>query len=118
MNRRSFMQLVSGLLIPTQEPVRAYSFVGGWQDPYGSLDVGIVRIPDFARSPLYYDQLREQIRKDLTVGPTDPSWLIPAEVIQHLRERWLQFKREHPLPRDHDDGPTFAVLENLFEVSL
>ncbi len=29
MNRRHFLALASGLLVP--EPVRAYSFVGGWK---------------------------------------------------------------------------------------
>jgi hypothetical protein len=29
MNRRSFLALAPGLLVP--EPVRAYSFVGGWR---------------------------------------------------------------------------------------
>jgi hypothetical protein len=30
MNRRGFLALASGLLAPVPEPVRAYSFVGGW----------------------------------------------------------------------------------------
>jgi hypothetical protein len=30
MNRRQFIVLASGLLVPAPERVRAYSFVGGW----------------------------------------------------------------------------------------
>jgi hypothetical protein len=30
LGRRSFLALASGLLVPEPEPVRAYSFVGGW----------------------------------------------------------------------------------------
>lgn len=33
MNRRSFIKLASGLLAAVHEPVRAYSFVGGWAEP-------------------------------------------------------------------------------------
>jgi hypothetical protein len=29
-SRRSFIALASGLLVPEVEPVRAYSFIGGW----------------------------------------------------------------------------------------
>ena len=31
MNRRSFLALASGILVRAPEPVRAYSFVGGWK---------------------------------------------------------------------------------------
>ncbi len=32
MKRRSFLALASGLLVPDYEPVRAYSFIGGWRE--------------------------------------------------------------------------------------
>jgi hypothetical protein len=36
MNRRTFMTLASGLLVPAVEPARAYSFIGGWREqPWG-----------------------------------------------------------------------------------
>jgi hypothetical protein len=31
-NRRSFLALASGLLVVAPEPVRAYSFIGGWRE--------------------------------------------------------------------------------------
>lgn len=33
LSRRTFLTLASGLLVPAPEPVRAYSFAGGWALP-------------------------------------------------------------------------------------
>lgn len=35
-NRRAFMALASGLLVPEHETVQAYSFVGGWTKVVGA----------------------------------------------------------------------------------
>ena len=39
MNRRSFLALAGGIVVATREPVRAYSFVGGW-NPGDDVGVG------------------------------------------------------------------------------
>ena len=79
MNRRSFLALASGLLVPWQ-PERVYSFAGGWALPVPFFMVNGLRIAADEIQPHHW-QMRDvsSLRRDDRVSLTFPRGFRGAE---------------------------------------
>jgi len=92
MNRRSFLALASGLLVP--EPVRAYSFVGGWNGSIADEWRRIVerQITDFRKRgwlsepdvSARWDATTKRIVMTHTLRPLTPARLVSTEEFERL----------------------------------